>query len=175
MFQIALIELLHQPGNIKKRFKATAMRSLKWCQFYFLAFFSLIVVMATLKNLTGVKRPFFFEICKPDLGINCTQGSYVSSDFKCTNENASAYMLSESMRSFPSGHVVSVVYPCVVFMWYLQTRISKLPNVVTFLHLICLVWMTVCCVTRVTDHWHHVTDVLGGIFLTLPFVFYNVS
>jgi membrane-associated phospholipid phosphatase len=143
--------------------------------FYFFTFISLIILMSTVKNLSGVHRPFFFDICKPNLGLNCTQGSYVSSEFECTNTEANAYVVSESTRSFPSGHVVSVVYSCAVLMWYLQAKISKFPLVVTFLHLICILWMTVCSVSRITDNWHHVSDVLGGLILTLPFVVYNVS
>lgn len=131
--------------------------------------------MATIKNLTGIQRPFFFEVCKPNLALNCTRGNYVSSEFECTNESVNEYMLSESTRSFPSGHVVSVVYSCGVLMWYLQVRTAKHRLLVSFLHLVCLLWIAVCSVTRITDNWHHVSDVLGGFLMTLPFIFYNVS
>lgn len=131
--------------------------------------------MSTVKNLSGVHRPFFFDICKPDLAVNCTNGAYISSDFQCKNQDASEYVLSESTRSFPSGHVVSVVYSCCVFMWYLQIRISKFPLLLTFTHLLCFLWMAVCSITRISDNWHFVTDVLGAIIMTLPFVIYVVS
>lgn len=130
--------------------------------------------MSTVKNLSVVHRPFFFDVCKPDLAVNCTKDSYVSADFKCTNLEVSEYLLSESTRSFPSGHVVSAVYSCCVFMWYLQTRISKFPMLLIFVHIVCLLWMAVCCATRITDNWHHVSDVIGAILITIPFIFYTV-
>lgn len=160
---------------MKASLKDSLKRSLIWFKYYFLTFIALIILMATIKNTSGVNRPFFFDICKPDLAVNCTLGTFVSADFKCTNSEVSDYILSESTRSFPSGHVVSVVYACCVFMWYMQTRISKLPLIMILIHLICLLWMAYCSVTRVTDNWHHVSDVVGGIVLTLPFVYYFVS
>lgn len=173
---IWIFELLStQSSSLRKRFIKSSSLALKWFSFYFFTFISLIILMATVKNLSGVHRPFFLDLCKPDLAENCTQGTFINSNFTCTNKNVSAYLLSESTRSFPSGHVVSVVYACLFFMWYIQMRFNKNLLLITFVHLICLLWMAVCCVTRITDNWHHVSDVIGAILITIPFVIYSVS
>lgn len=160
---------------MKRSLKVSLMRSLCWFKNYFLSFISLIIVMAAIKNTSSVQRPFFLDICKPDLAVNCTTGTFLSADYKCTNTEASDFMISETTRSFPSGHVVYVVYASCVFMWYLQRRISKFPLVLTLTHLLCLLWMAYCSVTRVTDNWHHVSDVIGSAVISLPFVLFNVS
>lgn len=133
-----------------------------------------MIVMVTFKNLAGALRPFFFDVCKPDLAMNCTRGTFIS-DYQCTNLEVNAYTIFETGRSFPSGHVVVSVYACGFLMWYLQRRIFKLPLLLSFLHIVCLLWIAICSVTRITDHWHHLIDVFGGFVLTLPFVFYVVS
>lgn len=166
---------LTRSKNFMKKLINSSHLALRWFIYYFFTFISLIILMSTVKNLSGVQRPFFFDVCKPDLAVNCTSGSFVSSDFQCTNQNISAYILSESMRSFPSGHVVSVAYPSLVFMWYMQTRFSKHFALLTFSHLVCLLWLSVCSITRITDHWHHVSDVSGALIMTVPFVIYCVS
>lgn len=159
----------------KSSLKVSFLRSLEYFKFFFLTFISLIILMATIKNISAVKRPFFFDICKPDSAVNCTAGTFLSADFRCTNTEVTDFLLSESQRSFPSGHVVYVVYACGIFMWYLHARIAKFPIILTFVYVIILLWMAICCVTRVTDHWHNVEDVLGAVVITLPFVFYSVS
>lgn len=170
-----MIELLLQGDDFSKNFKKVTLRAIKWFLYYFFAFMALMLVMASLKNLVGTFRPFFFDVCKPDLAANCTTGTYISSDFQCTNLDHSDYLLFEVRRSFPSGHVVCSVFSCGVLMWYLQKRISKLPLLLAFMHIVCIVWIMICSVTRITDNWHHLIDVIGGLVLTLPFVFYVVS
>lgn len=136
---------------------------------------ALTIVMASAKNLVGSYRPFFFDLCRPDVAVNCTTGEYISSDYKCTNPSASQYEIFNVNRSFPSGHVVVSAYSSIVLMWYLQHRIQKFPLLLTFTHLLSVMWMMLCGVTRITDHWHHVHDVIGGFLLTLPFAIYVVS
>lgn len=167
--------ILTRSLSFKEKFMKSTKLALKWLIFYFFTFISLIILMSTVKNLSGVQRPFFFAVCKPDLANNCTAGTFVSSKFECTNENISDYIISESMRSFPSGHVVSVAYSCLVFMWYMQKRISTPHLLVTSSHLICLLWIAYCSITRITDHWHHTSDVIGAMVMTIPFVIYCVS
>lgn len=151
------------------------MRVLNWFLHYSFSFMSLMIVMASLKNLTGTFRPYFLDVCQPDLAQNCTTGSYISADFQCTNLNHSDYFLFEARRSFPSGHVVCSAFSCGVLMWYLQKRLTKIPLLLAFTHLVCVLWVMICSVTRITDNWHHPVDVLGGYIITLPFVIYLVS
>lgn len=146
-----------------------------WFKHYYFTFMALTIVFASTKNLMGSLRPHFFALCSPDLATNCTIGQYISSEFKCMNPLASEYQIFDVSRSFPSGHVVVSVFSTVSLMWYLHNRISDFPLLLAFTHLISILWMMLCAVTRITDNFHHVHDVIGGFLLTLPFVIYLVS
>lgn len=135
----------------------------------------LTIFMTLLKNLVGAHRPIFFQICQPDKAQNCTKGDYISPDYECTNPIATEFLLFEVRRSFPSGHAMTSVYMTLFFMRYLQARFSKCPLLLAAIHLICIAWVVLCCVSRITEHYHHVGDVIGGIILALPFLFYAVG
>lgn len=146
-----------------------------WFKSYYFVFMCEMIFMLFVKNQLGVYRPFFLEVCQPDLAINCTTGTYIRADYECTNKQTLEILVTESKKSFPSGHVCVSVYSCFFLMWYLQTRFSKTPLYLTLLHLTCCLWIALCSVTRITDNWHHWFDVVGGAVLTLPFVVYSVS
>lgn len=42
------------------------------------------------------------------------------------------------------------------------------------MHFVIILWSSFCCVTRISDNWHHPVDVIGAIILTIPFAFYSV-
>lgn len=151
------------------------MKAITWFKDYFITFISLIILTSTTKNLIGSYRPHFFDLCRPDTS-NCTIGGLVV-DFKCTNSNASSYLLFESSRSFPSGHVISVVYPCLFLMLYLQSRSSRVPSklFIPFFQLILLLWMTIVSITRLTDNSHHLLDIISGAMIASAFVIYAVK
>lgn len=152
------------------------IRSLVWFKYYFVCFISLVIVSSTIKNLFGSLRPFFFDVCKPDGASNCTAGSIIER-YNCTNTEMSPYVVFESQRSFPSGHTYSVTYSSFVLIYYIQTRLREMPSklFVVLMYLIILLWTSFCCVTRISDNWHHPIDVIGAIILTLPFSYYSVS
>lgn len=174
LFQMWILELSLQGKEVRKKFMAVTLMAVRWFLHYFFAFMSLMVVMASMKNLAGTYRPFFFEVCKPDVLYDCKTGTYMSPYFQCTTLNHSDYFLFEAKRSFPSGHVVCSVFSCGVLMWYLHKRIYEFPYLLAFCHLVCFLWITVLSITRITDNWHHPIDVLGAFLVTLPFVFYVV-
>lgn len=112
----------------------------------------------------------------PDKAINCTEGTIINS-YTCTNTEYSAYVISESQRSFPSGHAYSVFFSSVFLICYIQARFREMPSklLVVFVNSIILLWTSFCCITRITDNWHHPVDVIGACLITLPFVVYTVS
>lgn len=134
----------------------------------------LMIIVALLKNLVGSLRPIFLQLCLPDTAVNCSVGQYIKPDYECTNPNASEFTLSEIRRSFPSGHAAASVYITFYFMRYLEARFDKYRITLSAVQSICFIWVVVCCVSRVTEHYHHVGDVLGGIVLALLFVYYSV-
>lgn len=110
----------------------------------------------------------------------------------------SDYQLRDSSRSFPSGnlarkkfkiqifsfakfvlhsagHASITVYTSLFLIWYLQCRIPKLLSLffVPFLQCLMILWTCLCCISRITDHRHHTTDVLGGSILGIVFAFYT--
>lgn len=158
-----------------RRLLSTSLRCLKWFIYYYSMFMLLMIFMTLLKNLVGELRPMFLQICRPDMAVNCTAGQYINSDYKCLNPVATEFLLFEIRRSFPSGHATASVYITVFFMRYLEARFAKYRVTLSAVHFICGMWMAICCVSRITEHYHHVGDVIAGIILALPFVFYSVS
>jgi len=60
-------------------------------------------------------------------------------------------------------------------IWFMQCRIPKLQTMflVPFVQCLMMVWTAVCSVSRITDHRHHVTDVIGGAILGVIFSVYT--
>lgn len=169
------LEFLRERNEIKKRFIDTSLRALKWFIYYYVTFMILMIFMTLLKNLVGGLRPIFLQMCQPDMAANCSMGQYINSDYKCTNPAATEFLLFEIRRSFPSGHATASVYITFFFMRYLEAKFSKFRVTLSAAHLCCSVWAVVCCVSRITEHFHHVGDVIAGIILAIPFLFYSVS
>ncbi len=177
-FQIWVIELaiefLKRENEIKRKLATTSLRCLKWFIYYYVIFMLLMIFMTLLKNLVGGLRPIFLQLCQPDLAVNCSIGQFINSDFKCMNPTATEFTIFEIKRSFPSGHATASVYVTLFFMRYLEARFAKFRVTLSALHFSCSIWMVVCCVSRITEHFHHVGDVIAGIIIALPFVFYSV-
>lgn len=147
----------------------------KYFFYYSYICFSMLIIVDIIKNLSGVQRPYFFNVCIPDLAESCIKGSFVDSNYTCQNENVSSKLILESEKSFPSGHASVAVYSCIFFMWYMKMKFNKHKILLCFVNLICLIWIAICCVTRVTDNWHHTSDVIAGMIIAIPFVIYSVS
>ncbi|KAK6643174.1 hypothetical protein RUM43_004677 [Polyplax serrata] len=132
-----------------------------WYGQYVFGFLILLLVVQVGKNLVGAPRPHFFDTCKPDKAVNCTSGHYV--EYKCTNKNLTAWDLTDSVRSFPSGHAALGVYTAVFMSSFLQFRIPRNRYlVVPWLQCLLITWAVLCCLTRITDRRHHWWDVLAG-------------
>lgn len=57
--------------------------------------------------------------CVPDMGVDCANGDYVT-EFTCTSADFSQWLVTDSSRSFPSGHasisVFAALYSSVSFI-----------------------------------------------------------
>ncbi|XP_067647770.1 putative phosphatidate phosphatase [Eurosta solidaginis] len=121
------------------------------------------------KRTIGRPRPFFFSICKPRLldGTTCelerNQGIYIQ-EYTCDND-VSAYMLKDMTMSFPSAHSAIAFFTMVYLSFYLQvalsTRGSKLLKHILQFGLVMIALFI--AMSRIMDHRHHWSDVLGGI------------
>nr|XP_034181316.1 phospholipid phosphatase 1-like isoform X1 [Osmia lignaria] len=139
-----------------------------WYGHYSIGIISLVFICDVLKTLVGEPRPHFLDTCKPREAENCTD-EYVET-YTCTNTIDSSWFVSDSSKSFPSGHSALSMFASIFIVWYLQNR---LPSRTFFLKpwlqcMICL-WTVICSATRISDNRHHWWDVLAGDILGLAF------
>ncbi|XP_025110165.1 phospholipid phosphatase 1-like [Pomacea canaliculata] len=150
---------------------------------YFYGFVVLQIIIQILKLTTGELRPFFMDICQPDvMKANCSgvkndwllcrrtgkvNERKVHHGLHCTNDNASQGLLLEARQSFPSGHAAMAFYCSVFLTLYLEDRVTAsgcrlLKLTLQAAMLIMSLW---CSATRISDHNHHRRDVVVGTLL----------
>ncbi|KAJ0174311.1 hypothetical protein K1T71_010457 [Dendrolimus kikuchii] len=143
-----------------------------WYKEYLFGFLLNLIVVQVLKLLVGSPRPHFFETCDPKELATCKGSEYVSS-YTCNK----AHWLSQSDRSFPSGHTSLAVHAGFFVAYYLhrRTSCSQRLNAVTVLQVICVVTAIFCGVSRIMDHRHHWWDVLAGAVIAAPILVYTIK
>ncbi|XP_053989535.1 phospholipid phosphatase 1-like isoform X1 [Hylaeus volcanicus] len=173
-----LVEYLCHPENSYTTTSGCSGSRVKqvwfWYGHYLIGTVCLIFLCDVMKTLIGEPRPHFLDTCKPLEAHNCTDG-YVRS-YTCTNTNDSTWFISDSSKSFPSGHSALSMFATIFMVWYLQNR---LPNRTFLLKpwLQCLIslWTVVCSLTRIGDNRHHWWDVLAGVVLGTIFSVLTVT
>ena len=139
-----------------------------WYGHYVIGITTLAFICDVMKSLIGEPRPHFLDTCKPREAENCSD-QYVKV-YTCTNTAESNWFVSDSSKSFPSGHAALSMYTSIFVVWYLQNR---LPNRTFFLKpwlqcMICL-WTVICSLSRIGDNRHHWWDVLAGDVIGFAF------
>lgn len=176
IFIVWMVEAIRYEGhNTKgKKLKSSISKTVLWCKDYALGIAAKMFILEILKVLLGELRPHFLDSCRPDAAQNCTEGAYISK-YSCTNTMETFYIISDSSRSFPSGHTSISVFEAIFLVWYLQRRCPKSGSyfLVPFLQCLCLSWACVCACTRITDNRHHWWDVLAGFVLGIIFATYT--
>lgn len=78
-------------------------------------------------------------------------------------------------KNLPAGHACITVYTSLFLIWYLQCRLPKLQSLffVPFLQSLLMLWTCFVCISRITDHRHHSTDVIGGSIMGVVFAFFT--
>ena len=123
------------------------------------------IVNILLKTLASTPRPHFFATCQPDWSlISCEGQGLVTFDpslCQSTFEDGEDWRLTDSMRSFPSGHS-QMAFCCAAFVTlYLQKRLtSSLLRLVT--QAVFVILALACALSRLVDHRHHPEDVVAG-------------
>ncbi|CAL7951294.1 unnamed protein product [Xylocopa violacea] len=145
-----------------------------WYGHYSIGIVILTCICDVMKTLVGEPRPHFLDTCKPREAENCTNG-YVET-YTCTNQKYSEWFVSDSSKSFPSGHSALSMFTTTFIVWYLH---SRLPNWTFLLKpwlecMICL-WAVICSLTRISDNRHHWWDVLVGLILGFGFSVLTVT
>ncbi|XP_015584947.1 phospholipid phosphatase 1 isoform X2 [Cephus cinctus] len=171
--------ICHNPDSYRTTTGCTGSRAKQiwsWYGHYAVGIVTLTFVCDVIKILIGEPRPHFFDTCRPRELHNCTDG-YVHS-FTCTNTDDAYWFVSDSSKSFPSGHSALSSFTAIFLMWYFQNRLPK--RMSTFilkpwLQCIALSWGLVCSLTRIADNRHHWWDVLAGDILGVLFAIFAVK
>lgn len=124
------------------------------------------------KKTVGRLRPHFFAVCQPQMpdGSTCKDsfnyGRYIE-DYQCLGQNVTESVLKQVGQSFPSAHSSVFFYAMIYLAFYLQaalsTRASRLLKHLLQFTFIMFAWYV--ALSRISDYWHHWSDVLAGILL----------
>uniref|UniRef100_A0A0N4Z8U8 AcidPPc domain-containing protein n=1 Tax=Parastrongyloides trichosuri TaxID=131310 RepID=A0A0N4Z8U8_PARTI len=129
------------------------------------------VVTKIVKLVIGRKRPFFIEVCKPNIDCNKFNPLYVSS-YECLGANKK--LIRAAHMSFYSGHSAFSFFVAVYMMIYLHYRVN-LKGVLKYLvHLVQFLYIVLAstiAISRITDNWHHPSDVVIGSLVGIIFAF----
>ncbi|GMR59682.1 hypothetical protein PMAYCL1PPCAC_29877, partial [Pristionchus mayeri] len=109
-------------------------------------------------------RPHFIDVCQP-IGFNCTFPHELVTNYSCSGSDE--YNLRESRLSFFSGHAATAFYTSLFISIYLESRLRPRgfsSTILRSIHIVLLVISLWVSCTRITDNFHHPTDVLTGIF-----------
>ena len=136
---------------------------------YVIAFWLATLALDVIKCFVGRHRPNFLAMCEPkELHEICAHDptafvpiAHCTTGWK-TSRNAKL--------SFPSGHACASTFASLFLFFYLRGVQRRYPCLTLKLFFILstaasLIFTIFCCATRITDSWHHPTDVLGGILL----------
>lgn len=124
------------------------------------------------KYASGRLRPHFMAVCQPHIadGSTCrnvsNQCRYIE-DYYCANSVFTASDVRQARLSFPSGHAGLTFY-CMTFLTlYLQMRSMwrQWPLVRHLAQFLCILSAWFTAFSRITDYWHHWSDVLAGSLL----------
>ena len=132
------------------------------------------------KRWVGRLRPHFMNVCLPIFSeINCTTKygpntifNYIdTSGTFCTNDES---IVKEARLSFPSGHSSFSTYCMLFLIIYIQIRwhsvISRFLKVL--IQMTAFIAAYVTCLSRISDHHHHGTDVFGGVVIGCVIAFF---
>lgn len=135
-----------------------------------------VVMMSSLKLMVGFPRPHFMDVCDPRECKSSSTTNIVMS-FTCTNSrNYKSSILSDSFLSFPSGHSSTAIYAGIslsilVELMILNKRIfGKTCKLCIQFGLMLLAFYV--CSTRITENYHHPSDVAFGALLGLLYALF---
>ncbi|XP_023940646.2 phospholipid phosphatase homolog 1.2 homolog [Bicyclus anynana] len=155
----------------RDKLQIAKQNALRWYKEYVFGFLLNLTLVQTVKSIVGSPRPHFFDTCQPKEADTCEVSEYVSS-YTCTK----AYWLSQSDRSFPSGHTSLAFHMGIFVVYYLSQRARHVnARAVLSGQALCVSSALCCAASRLTDHRHHWWDVLAGALLTAPVLLYTVS
>lgn len=170
LLPLAIMLLVERKYNSDKLIKPKE-QALCWYKEYLYGVLVNLLIVQTLKLIVGSPRPHFFDTCAPKEASTCQGTEYISS-YTCTK----AHWLSQSDKSFPSGHTSLAVHTGIFLAYYLYRRTSApTPKSIVSVQVVCVSIAVLCGVSRMTDHRHHWWDVLAGALIAAPVLVYTIS
>ncbi|XP_074113886.1 putative phosphatidate phosphatase isoform X2 [Cotesia typhae] len=137
---------------------------------YLIGGITTVLIGDVIKLTVGRLRPHFLDVCAPN--IDCTLATnlnrYVGpGEFVCTSNFTDD--LRNARLSFPSSHSSTLTYVGVYFICYLQLRITSrnLKMLKYFLQFIVVSVIWFISMTRISDYFHHWSDVTVGMMIGL--------
>uniref|UniRef100_A0A0K0CUA2 AcidPPc domain-containing protein n=1 Tax=Angiostrongylus cantonensis TaxID=6313 RepID=A0A0K0CUA2_ANGCA len=129
---------------------------------YLLTYTLCTILMEYFKCTVGRLRPHFIAVCQPDWSRMDFSETY------CMNPDSRR--IRSARTSFPSGHAAAAFHVLIFICIYLprMAKITGIPYLFKIRNILLVIytsWTVFTAITRVTDFWHHSTDVLGGIIL----------
>lgn len=142
--------------------------------------FACLIVTDIIKASIGRLRPHFIDACSPDVLRNKTCASFSPylyiTDYRCTNPHKLPNnKIIDTHKSFPSGHASMSLCTCVFLLIYIWRRLpSKAPHTGRLILFLLVAALSLfVAVTRVMNHKHHSTDVIGGAILGVVFALFT--
>ncbi|BAO49386.1 phosphatidic acid phosphatase type 2 [Alphaentomopoxvirus acuprea] len=138
---------------------------------YFILGFYILLITDIIKINIGRLRPYFIEVCNPEIIINNNKYTCVTMDKKYINEYQLHYncknndYTKEARLSFPSKHSSFIAYTMIFTVLYLHNNINKYIITKSLVQFILIIFMIIIGVSRVVDYWHHWEDVLCGYII----------
>ncbi|XP_074594916.1 putative phosphatidate phosphatase [Brevipalpus obovatus] len=141
---------------------------------WFLATSIQLVIETSTKMMAGRLRPIFIDVCRPNVSCDNPRnfGRYVT-NFYCTNEEPQ-HDLIDLRRSFPSGHASETMLSMAFLIIYLHKRYNSKESIrylIICAQLILFLLAIFVGVSRVQDHKHHWSDVIGGFIIGIVVAF----
>nr|QDR51053.1 wunen-like protein 1 [Manduca sexta] len=168
LLPLVIILIVERKYNVDKSVNPKQL-ALFWYREHLFGVLVNLVTVQVLKSIVGSPRPHFFDTCSPKEALTCQDSEYVDS-YTCTK----AHWLSQSDRSFPSGHTSLAIHTGFLLAYYLQRRIIPRSSGVVSAQVVLLLTAVYCGVSRITDHRHHWWDVVAGVVLAAPILVYTV-
>ncbi|KPJ04098.1 Lipid phosphate phosphohydrolase 1 [Papilio xuthus] len=171
LLPLVVMLIVERQCNGSEKNDLNKKNALRWYKEYVYGVLINLTIVQTLKLIVGSPRPHFFDTCQPEEAITCVGSDYISS-YTCTK----AYWLSQSDKSFPSGHTSLGLHAALFIAYYLHRRGASVGRgVVGGAQIVCVLCAVWCGVSRVQDRRHHWWDVLAGAVIAAPILFYTVG
>ncbi|XP_062595464.1 phospholipid phosphatase 1-like [Saccostrea cucullata] len=136
----------------------------------FLGFSLCVLFIEIVKMFVGRLRPHFFAVCQPSYSsTNCSR-KFIT-NYSCQGKDLES--ISDSKKSFPSGHSGAAWNGMVYLAIYIQIRVrrhwSRLRVACPLLQFLAISVAAYVSISRLQDYKHHTGDVIGGGIIGILF------